>query len=292
MNTGFERYIKDYSCNFGKLNNYAKEKDIVEKYYSLTKGMYGKFFKEKNDLDIEKFAIRHYRAKKEMYNSAQMLIEAKKNKNEGCIIGHFFLSYYSLFHAMQSLLFLNPYLDNDKVLDLSHNEVKKYFENYYCKGNKSIMPTEIINLFILLKEYRELYSYIMPFNNPSNVVFNIEKLEYYIRICFQLLSLNSFIIYNVKKGDRTFNINIKDYFERCCYKKDPISQKLIKDDADQNFWRDFNVYGMDFFPYALGIEHDMDEYGCYDYYSLEQLGFKEYDSIRAKAFSFVYDSIH
>ena len=154
------------------------------------------------------------------------------------------------------------------------------------------MPTEIINLFILLKEYRELYSYIMPFNNPSNVVFNIEKLEYYIRICFQLLSLNSFIIYNVKKGDRTFNINIKDYFERCCYKKDPISQKLIKDDADQNFWRDFNVYGMDFFPYALGVEHDMDEYGCYDYYSLEQLGFKEYDSIRAKAFSFVYDSIH
>jgi hypothetical protein len=293
MNKGFESYIKDYSCNFLELSNYAKEKDIVDKYYSSANEKYGKFFKERNDLDIEKFAIRHYRAKKEMYNSAQMLIEAKKNKNMECIIGYFFLCYYALFHAMQSLLFLNSDLDNDRVLDLSHNDVKKFFKNYYCKGNKSIMPAEIIDLFMLLKEYRELYSYSMPFNNPSDVTFQIEKLEYYIRLCFQLVSLNSFIIYNVKKDYITHNINtnIKKYFERCCYKKDPISKKLIKDDADKNFWREFNLYGMDFFPYALGIEHDMDEYGGYDYYLLEQLGFKEYDSIRGKAFNFVYDAI-
>lgn len=74
MNKGFESYIKDYSCNFLELSNYAKEKDIVDKYYSSANEKYGKFFKERNDLDIEKFAIRHYRAKKEMYNSAQMLI--------------------------------------------------------------------------------------------------------------------------------------------------------------------------------------------------------------------------
>lgn len=153
-----------------------------------------------------------------MYNSSQMLIEAKRNKEVGCIIGHFFLCYYALFHAMQSLLFLNPNLDSEKVLDLSHNEVKKYFEDFYCKGNNSIMPPEIIDIFVVLKEYRELYSYTMPFNNPQNVMIEMEHLEYYITLCFQLLSLKSFIIYKIRPGTIAFDNNVKEYFENCCYK--------------------------------------------------------------------------
>lgn len=35
----FEEYIKEYYCNFSELSKYAKEKGIVEKYYSSTKGM-------------------------------------------------------------------------------------------------------------------------------------------------------------------------------------------------------------------------------------------------------------
>ena len=94
MNQRFEDYIKDYDSNFFELSKYASSKSIVEKYYSTTKGSYKKYFDEKDDLDIEKFAIRYYRAKKEMYNSSQMFIEAKKNKDVGCMIGHFFLCYY------------------------------------------------------------------------------------------------------------------------------------------------------------------------------------------------------
>lgn len=291
MNQVFEDYIKGYHSNFSELDKYAKENGIIGKYYSSIKGRYRKFFEEKGDLDIKKFAIRYYRAKKEMYNSAQMFIEAKRNKEVGCIIGHFFLCYYALFHAMQAVLFLNPYLDNKKVLDLSHNEVKKYFEDFYCKGNNSIMPLEIINLFILLKEYRELYSYTMPFNNPQNVIIKMEHLEYYITLCFQLLSLNSFIIWEVGEGV-TLDNSVKEYFENCCYRKDPIKQELIKDDTDKNYWYQFQMYGMDFLPYALGIEHDMDEYGGYDSGVLREVGFKECDSIRMDTFSFVYHAIH
>ena len=292
MNQRFEDYIKDYDSNFFELSKYASSKSIVEKYYSTTKGSYKKYFDEKDDLDIEKFAIRYYRAKKEMYNSSQMFIEAKKNKDVGCMIGHFFLCYYSVFHAMQSLLFLNPNLDSEKLLDLSHNEVKKYFEDFYCKGNSSIMPPEIIELFVILKEYRELYSYTMPFNNLKDVMIEMEQLEYYITLCFQLLSLNSFIIYKIKPGTIAFDNNVKEYFESGCYKRDPISGKLIRDDADKNFWYQFKKYGVSFFPYALGIEADMDEYGGYDSDMLEELGFKECDTIKMNAFRFVYSVIH
>ena len=74
MNQRFEDYIKDYDSNFFELSKYASSKSIVEKYYSTTKGSYKKYFDEKDDLDIEKFAIRYYRAKKEMYNSSHNML--------------------------------------------------------------------------------------------------------------------------------------------------------------------------------------------------------------------------
>lgn len=133
MNQRFEDYIKDHSFNFSKLSQYANEKGIIDKYYSTTKEIYKNFFDKCNLSELNKFGIRFYRAKKEMFTSAQMFIEAKKTKEVGCIIGHFFLCYYSLFHAMQSLLFLNVHLNNEKVLNLTHNEVKNILRIFIAK---------------------------------------------------------------------------------------------------------------------------------------------------------------
>lgn len=293
MNQRFEDYIKDCNSNFSELSKYASDIGIVEKYYSATKGNYRKFFNEKESLKIEKFAVRHYRAKKEMYCSAQMFVEATRSMGVGCIISHFFLCYYSLFHAMQSVLFLNPNLDSDKVLDLSHNEVKKYFEDFYCKGNKSIMPPEIIDAFVLLKEYRELYSYTMPFNNPRSVNVELDRLKYYLSLCFQLVSLNSFIIYQTKHPAIRIieHVSLKEYFKECCCKKDPLTDEWMEDEADEFYWMQMKKWGIDFWPYVLDIEHDMDEYGGYDSRMLEELGFKEHDAIKMGAFRLVYELI-
>ena len=59
MNQRFE----DYNFNFLKISKHANSEDIVAKYYSLTKGSY-----KKDNFDIEKFIIRYYGAKKEIYN--------------------------------------------------------------------------------------------------------------------------------------------------------------------------------------------------------------------------------
>lgn len=292
MNQRFEDYIKDYFLSLSELSQYANEKGIIDRYYSTAKGDYKKFLDKCNSLELTKFGIRHYRAKKEMFASAQMFIEAKRTKEVGCIIGHFFLCYYSLFHAMQSLLFLNHHLDDEKVLNLTHSEVKKYFEDFYCKGNKSIIPKEILDLFTILKEYRELYSYTMPFNNPPNVMVQFEKLEYYITLCYQLLNLNSFIVYKIRYGiSYNYDTDAKKYFEKCCFKIDPVTNNLIQDDADKNFWHEVMTSGIDLSPYSIQMDHDMDEYGGYDEDELDELGFRECDTIKMSAFRFIYNAI-
>lgn len=80
MNQRFEDYIKDYNSNFSEISKCANSKGIVAKYYSSTKGRYKKFFDEKDNFDIEKFAIRYYRAKKEMYILLKCLLKQKEIK--------------------------------------------------------------------------------------------------------------------------------------------------------------------------------------------------------------------
>lgn len=132
----------------------------------------------------------------------------------------------------------------------------------------------------------------MPFNNPQEVRIQFEKLEYHITVCFQLLNLNSCIIYTIKNGIYyNYDENTKKYFEKCCFKSDPISNLLIKDDADINIWNELKKGGIDLSPYSIEIDHDMDEYGGYDGNELEKLGFKECDVVRMSAFRFIYNAI-
>lgn len=46
-----------------------------------------------------------------------MLIEAKRNKGVGCIIGHFFLCYYDVFYVMQLLVLLNTIIPLYNFID-------------------------------------------------------------------------------------------------------------------------------------------------------------------------------
>ena len=39
------------------------------------------------------------------------------------------------------------------------------------------MPSEIIDSFVILKEYREVYFYTMPFHNPQDVMIKKEHVR-------------------------------------------------------------------------------------------------------------------
>lgn len=99
MNQRFE----DYNSNFSEISKYVNSKGIVAKYYSSTKGSY-----KKDNFDIEEFAIRYYRAKKEMYNSSQMLIEAKRNKEVGVYYRTFLFMLLCLISCNAIIIVLEP----------------------------------------------------------------------------------------------------------------------------------------------------------------------------------------
>ena len=294
MQVVFEDYMK-YSCNLLEISQYANEKGILENYYGQLKGNYRKFFANISNVQEVKYVIRMYRAQKEMMASAQMLAEAQETKKNGCVIGYFFLCYYALFHAMQANLFLNYNILDEEIVQLSHSKVESYFNDFYCKGKKSIMPQEIIELFQELKGFREVYSYSMPFNNPGNLNVDIEKLSYFIKLCFQHCSLISLVINQISRSvhlEEAYIAEIEEYFSRCCYKEDYVTGKLIKDISDVIFWNEARVNGgIDIMPFSLIIEHNFDEYGGYDSSVLKQIGFENVGTIRHKAFNFYYNSI-
>ena len=115
----FEDYMS-YSCNLIDLSKYAEQKGIVQKYYGQLKGTYKSFFENATNIQKANWGIRMHRAQKEMLCSSQMLAEAQQSRGCGCIVGYFFLCYYSLFHAMQTNLFLNNKISDDEIIQLSH----------------------------------------------------------------------------------------------------------------------------------------------------------------------------
>lgn len=290
----FEDYI-EYNCNLSDLSKYADEKRIIPAYFGQLKGSYRKYLESATEIELAKFGIRMYRAKKEMFCAAQMLEEAKTSKVSGCVIGYFFLCYYALFHSMQANLFLNMNITDEAITELSHSKVEAYFQDFYCKGKKSIMPNGIIEMFQQLKEFREVYSYVMPLNSPSNIVVNTDDLEYYMRLCFQLLNMKTFMIHQIKKSTHVeasdWNI-LENFFAMCCYRKNPVTGEILKDEADKDYLYEVRKYsGIDFMPFYVELEHDFDQYGVYDSNILEQMGFKGSDTIKAEAFRFIYNSI-
>lgn len=179
-----------------------------------------------------------------------MLAEAQQSKNNGCVIGYFFLCYYVLFHAMQANLFLDNRISDGEILQLFHSKVNSYFKDFYCKESKSIMPHETIDLFQKLRWFREVYSYDMLFNNPRSLSVDIEQLTYYIKLCFQLCNLKSLIINQIQNSVRINEQDIHaiyDYFAKCCYKKDSVTGEQIKDISDEIFL------------------HEVTEHGCVDF---------------------------
>lgn len=53
-----------------------------------------------------------------------MLIEAKCSLENECIVGYYYLIYYALFQVMQANLIICIHYDDNKVIQLTHENVK------------------------------------------------------------------------------------------------------------------------------------------------------------------------
>lgn len=293
MNKYFEKKIIGYSSNFDELDKEVKNQSEASNYYAWIRDGYKKYFDSVDSTSESKFYIRYYRAKKLIYSSAQMLTEAKVSLTNECVVGFYYLIYYALFQAIQANIIISINYSDDKVLQLTHDNVKTYFDEQFCKNNKSPFGNEIIILFENLRTYREYYSYAKPFNLSSKTIFDIDKVEHYIRLCIQLFNLHCWVIWQDVKSCFKFDFsnysNLKIYFNASCNRLKGVT---VTDDADINFWEEFieNKFG-EVLPLLFSYDHDFDKYGTYDDSTYQAMQIPRTGHIISETLKFIYDII-
>ena len=291
MSDFFENKIKDYRCNFALLDELVSSQTEASDYYAWVRDTYKQYYAEADEEQKSKFIIRYYRAKKLMYSAAQMFVEARYAKNNACVVAYYYLMYYALFQAMQANLIVCTAYDDNKVLMLSHEHVKNYFAEQFCKPRKCPLDEGIIIQLENLRKYREYYSYAMPFNLSKNALIEESVVERYIKICCQLLNFRLFVFaQEVCRSIPLFDPcmdSVKAYMHESCSRMD--SADTFQDDADENFWNELVRYGgADIMPISLTFEHDFDEYGTYDRDVYEKMNMPRTRRIAAEALSLVY----
>ena len=144
MSTYFEDRFRGYSCNFNLLEKLVNNKCEASDYYAWVRDTYKQYYATANEEQKGRFIIRYYKSKKLMYSSAQMLVEAKVAKRNECVVAYYYLIYYALFQAMQANLIICTAYDDEKVLQLSHENVKKFFDEQFCKTKKCPLDGDIV----------------------------------------------------------------------------------------------------------------------------------------------------
>lgn len=283
----FEKYFEGCRSDFKYLEEGISEQE-ADKYYSHWMGKYKNYFKENTKIKTIDMGNRCLRAKREIITSASMFEEAKTAQKCGCISATYFLTYYSLFHAMWAVIFLNCDIDKS-VAELTHSKLKKIFSDYYARGHffNIDMPSFINECCNM----REIFSYNVPYNMIDKAV-DIDVLEQILLKCFQLAHLHSYML-----AKRTTLVTItKDHFSTILetYKlynaRKDTNHIVILDPAEENQLHEIFKYGIRITPFDVELAHDWDEMGYSD--SLKD----KFDedlvyNIKSKAISMVYKAI-
>lgn len=294
MSTYFAEKFKGFTCRFDLLEELVSTKAEASNYYAWVRDKYRAYFDSATSEQNNKFIVRYYRAKKLLYSSAQMFVEAKYAKKAECVVAYYYLSYYALFQAMQANLMICTALDDEKVLMLSHDNVRTYFNEQFCKNRKCPMNDEIITQLEALRKYREYYSYAMPFNLAEEAIIDDSAIEKMIKLCCQLLNLRLFIIHqDIGKSmgvDCSGLGSLREYMMASCSRLG--DSKDFYDGADRAFWNELvRDKGTDILPISLSFDHDFDEYGTYDWNIYVKMNIPRNRTIVSEALSFIYSTI-
>ena len=280
-------YVPD---QFKVLDSMIDDKSLAGNYVSKVKRKYKEHFDTLDSVSLSKFYLRWYKAKKLIYASAQMFVDAECVKKADCVVAHYFLLYYSLLHAMQANLMIDISNNDSLATQLSHEQIKNQFDSLFCKSNGLFHNSVIIEDIEKLRNLRELYSYAMPFNISKDSFCDIERIKKHILACFELFNLHCVII----RTSTSFRANVGPHFaELKTYLFDLCNRTKnddFEDEADKDFWIDFKKYGGIIEPLSIVYEHDFDEYGGYDSHIKEELGFPTTYERLKDGLSFVYSS--
>jgi hypothetical protein len=303
-----EVFLKNFSKYIGNdfcfLANQLGDDAAQQKYIEAWRQKYSPVFKKYDERKVIEWDIRVARALKGVFTSAAFYVEGEEAKKSLSWTSYYFLSYYSLFHAMLSAIYLLPDENIDSLVNITHSKIRNLFFSVFCNNNNNIISKDAGELYDILKFAREYYSYQMPFNEfmcDSETISNlIEKLPYYLRCCYQLACLHSELIENAfaKHGKLVRNCSehyefIYETFLKVNSSKNPITGDYMVEPSDTFRIQDM-LKGCAPSAFTIVLEHYCDEFRTYRSVSSHKIPneAKDYaDEVTMKVWKFIYSAI-
>ncbi|WP_274941054.1 hypothetical protein [Chordicoccus furentiruminis] len=281
----YKEYSRDFSYLDAELNA-----DNAEKMFDIWSSRYSRFLKNASEENKMEMISRSIRSRRELMTSALLWAEAKHTRGTGCISAYYYLRYYSLFHAMWSVLFLNPELDR-KIVEITHSKLKNVFCSYYAQYDYCVFDKDLAEFIESVKNYRETYSYNRP-NNLMHMPESENKQERVLLTCYQLTNLFTSMLrsklpfVDISMDNQKTMIKEFSYFnghrlEDGSYEFDPFEENILIESI-----RD----GMCVTELEWVLGHDWDELG-YNSELNEFFDAAAVDRIKKEAISFIYKAI-
>lgn len=264
-------FIDNNRANFSHLIVRVKDPEDQNKYVNQWRKKYVKSFKDSEATERFIWDIKVHKSLKEVFTSVAFYQESLVAKESNSLSAYYFLSYYSLFHALLSCVVLIPDQSIKMLSEITHSKLIKLFKSTFCDNKPYIILNKIESLYTQLKYQREYYSYNLP---PNDLFINEdvkpeEALPLYIRSCMQLASLHSEIIESCswKHGKDLGNHlqyrkQVTEWYEELNCPKHPRTEKYVLDYTDKVKIEEILKYARPT-AFLTEYEHFVDEFRSY-----------------------------
>lgn len=190
--------FKDFSpyvFSFERLDKKITDTCTPSNYYQSWMKKYAELFKaDSSTMNVVELDLRGKKSLREMFASATFFVEVEKDLTMRCYASYYFCLYYSLFHALWSVIMLDPKAKLNSILNITHQNLITIFVGTFANSKKDILDSGIKEQFYNLQYKREYYSYVTPINNLFRYQDDLERTEETIKDCFQLASFHSLMI--------------------------------------------------------------------------------------------------
>lgn len=269
----FEEFSQYSVSNFSHLNRKLMNEKDIHRYHSQWIEKYTRVFKGSKAKTVIDWDVRTSKSLKEVFTSAAFYMEAQSAKKSNSWSAFYFLSYYSLFHALLANVYLLPDEKLESLSEITHSKLINVFYSTFSNAKPYIVNGKIKEMFEVLKYAREYYSYQMPFNdflyNHKEINRPDIRLPYFLRCCYQLASLHSEIIEKVfqkhgkvVRGAAQLHRYKKETFLRAHARPHPVTNEYLLDPSDEFRMREL-ISASAPTSFVINLEHYYDEFRNY-----------------------------
>ena len=123
----FEEHSPYSTSNFSYLNKRLNDETEVARYYAKWMEKYSIIFKNSKAKTIIDWDVRTSKSLKEVFTSASFYCESQLAKKCNSWSAFYFLSYYSLFHALLANVYLLPGERLETLSEITHTKLINVF---------------------------------------------------------------------------------------------------------------------------------------------------------------------